>query len=224
MEEITIKEEPELLNAIKKNGNDVTIRKGHQKFGCINSQTLQARYWEIEIPEQDFYNSFDIWNNNYILKQKKSQFVKWQDEEEKEKAIQMAKKNNKPKYYVSATSPKRIIKEIEYFPLKNPEPVQNIAKYEPQNTESNCKNEIDACMHWFLKNNGIEPAGMLAFPSIGGILTDSKTSYGYKWISDTNGKVNIRIYNKKELCQIFTKKNNVEKDLSCCGNDLWKVK
>ena len=92
--------------------------------------------------EQDFYNSLDIWNNNYILKQKKSQFVKWQDEEEKEKAIQMAEENNKPKYYVSATNPKRIIKEIEFVTLKNPEPVQNIAKDEPQNTESNCKKKL----------------------------------------------------------------------------------
>ena len=124
MEEITIKEEPELLDAIKKNGNDVTIRKGHQKFGCINGQTLQARYWEIEIPEQDFYNSLDIWENNYILEQKKSQFVKWQYEEEKEKAIQMAEENNKPKYYVSATNHKRIIKEIEFVTLK----IQNQCK------------------------------------------------------------------------------------------------
>lgn len=136
----------------------------------------------------------------------------------------MAEENNKPKYYVSATNPKCIIKEIEFVTLKNPEPVQNIAKYEPQNTESNCKNEIDDCMRWFLKNNGIEPVGMLAFQSICGIFTDNKTGYGYKWISDTNGKVKIRIYNMEELCQIFTKKNNVEKDLSCCGNDLWKVK
>ena len=124
MEKITIKEEPELLDAIKKNGNDVIIRKGHQQFGRINGQTLQASYWEIEIPEQDFYNSLDIWNNNYILKQKKSQFVKWQDEEEKEKAIQMAEENNKPKYYVSATNHKRIIKEIEFVTLK----IQNQCK------------------------------------------------------------------------------------------------
>ena len=92
----------------------------------------------------------------------------------------MAEENNKPKYYVSATNPKRIIKEIEFVTLKNPEPVQNIAKDEPQNTESNCKNEIKNCMHWFLKNNGIEPVGILAVPSIGGIFTDNKTCYRYQ--------------------------------------------